>query len=254
MAIENLQKNEGITSHKSSLLNSHVSYNQNLQPFAPALVGELFLWWIQHHESLKSSLWLSCAAQNSPCPRKRSLQKVPCDNICCWDALESVNCLCPVFIYFICLAMEIAGNQINTFEEVLFFSLELKNGWKITCKSSAMTLCELWQIPLSQHTPNACECLFLPLSVPQEGHSCPNAVLNPCAGSLSALCQRFPCFVWYSHCSAGPLHLGLWLPCRNTEGWAHAWGRFGLIQVMLESLDLPWFPCVWIKPKHVLHP
>lgn len=54
-----------------------------------------------------------------------------------------MNCLCPVFIYFICLAMEIAGNQINTFEEVLFLSLELENGWKITRKSAAMAGCEL---------------------------------------------------------------------------------------------------------------
>lgn len=124
-------------------------------------------------------------------------------NVCCWDAQESANCLCPVFIYFICLAMEVAGNQINTFEEVLFLSLELKNGWKITCKSSATTWCELWQIPLSQHTPRACECLFFPLSVPQEAHSCHNAVLNPCAGLLSLhsamislLCVIFPLFCW----------------------------------------------------------
>jgi len=78
MAIENLQKNEGITSHKSSLLNSHVSCNRNLQPlsrFGRSITCSPLVY--STAQAIYSSLWFSCAAQSSPFPRKNNLQKVP---------------------------------------------------------------------------------------------------------------------------------------------------------------------------------
>lgn len=106
-----------------------------------------------------------------------------------------------------------------------------------------MTWCELWQIPLSQHTPKASECLFSPLSVPQDAHSCHIAVLNPCAGPLSHSAKDFPAL-----CDIPTVLLGLCiLVCgchagtlrdEHMLGWDLGWFRWWWSPWTLFSLCL----------------